>query len=93
VLASAAATFEEAFSKYETVTIFTQAAVMSYPLMLLANQIQRRHAPGCRLKYFDLGQVLDIATLHSGRPAGSPWVRKRAELLARVQSPFTIVGA
>jgi hypothetical protein len=89
VLAAAASAMSEAFSRFPAVTIFTQAGVMSYPLMILAKVIQTKTAPDCALRYVDLGQALDIATIGTEVPAPS-WVRRKGAALAAIRNPFRI---
>jgi hypothetical protein len=91
VLAAAASAMHEAFARFRAVTIFTQAGTMSYPLMILAKVIQARIAPDCALRYFDLGQAFDIATIGTAIPPPS-WVRRKGATLAAIRSPFRMAG-
>lgn len=54
------------------VTILAQAAAVAAPLAFLVDLVQPS-APGREMRYFDMGQALDIATLET-EPAGI-WLR------------------
>ena len=66
------------FSRFSRVSILVQAGVMSAPLGILVN-LMRSDYPTTHIRYFDLGQVLDVAT-YPTNPKGTwvrqPWIRQ-----------------
>jgi hypothetical protein len=65
----------------------TQSAVFSALLgLFLADARRRLPLPGTVLRYFDLGQALDVAAPN----AGGPWVRRN---LVRDSSLFHLADA
>ncbi len=70
------------FSQFGRVSILVQAGVMSAPLGILVN-LMRANYPATQIRYFDMGQVLDVAT-YPTKPEGT-WIRQPwiMEILAR----------
>ncbi len=60
--------------RYQRVTVIVQASLMSATLSMLLELMRPQH-PGNTLRYFDLGQVLDVAAYPSA--AAGPWTRRR----------------
>ena len=93
VAAMAAAALEQMFVEYRSVTVFVQAAAMSFPLMVIARLLRDRLAPDVGLRFFDFGQALDIATVGTGESAGS-WLRKGVfERPIERANPFMLLPA
>ena len=66
------------FSQFSRVSILVQAGVISAPLGILVNLMCADY-PATRIRYFDMGQVLDVAT-YPTNPVGTwiqqPWIRQ-----------------
>ncbi len=90
VIATAAAVMEQAFRRNARVTIFVQAGALSYPLMMIAKMLFEASPTESTVRYYDLGQALDVAALKGDGPTG-PWVRRVGLRQAEgIASPFVI---
>ena len=77
----------ELMARHDRLTILVQAGGLAAPLGILIDLVQAQNE-GCEVRYFDMGQALDIATI-SDTPFGA-WIRKSnvAEALNAQPSPF-----
>lgn len=84
VMAHVAGKLADLFSKTSRVNILVQAGVMSVPLGILVD-LMRDNFVDTQIRYFDMGQVLDVAT-YPANPVG-PWIQhpKSRDILARTK--------
>ena len=84
VIAVAAGKLAAIFSQAPRVSILVQVGVMSAPLGIMVALMQEA-CPDTQIRYFDMGQVLDVAT-YPTNPVGT-WVRQPwvTEILARTE--------
>ena len=84
VIAVVAGKLAAIFSESRRVNILVQAGVMSATLGIMVD-LMRNTYPDTQIRYFDLGQVLDVATYPTnpiGTWIGQPWVREILERTA-----------
>lgn len=90
VLPMIAGKLASVFSQWSRVSILVQAGVISAPLGILVD-LMRDSYTVTQIRYFDMGQVLDVATYPTnpiGTWIGQPWVR---DILARTaQFPLSL---
>jgi hypothetical protein len=91
VLPYAVASIAEIVDQCPRVTILVQAGAMSAPIGI-AVDLMRRSRTRNAVRYFDLGQVLDLASLPDGTTG--PWVRRGdiAEILSTLPRMPIYVG-